>query len=210
MYSSTVDSSNFSTSSNHQTQENTSENSHKKLQDNLGASTWAFMHTVAAQYPKKPSPIQQHHIKQLFVRIAEFYPCRWCAKDFADSIKKHPIRAESREALSIWLCERHNEVNEKIGKPIVPDCKTAWKRWLVEDDAEDVEEKVEEHKKPDFVSNDFDWLDSSAAENNNQNGGDIDFDTPSMDDLMKDCKFCESTMGKERYDKLKSLLNKRP
>ncbi|KAF0972690.1 hypothetical protein FDP41_008939 [Naegleria fowleri] len=188
-----------------------SENSHKKLQDNLGASTWAFMHTVAAQYPKKPSPIQQHHIKQLFVRIAEFYPCRWCAKDFAESIKKHPIRAESREALSIWLCERHNEVNEKIGKPIVPDCKTAWKRWIVEDDEEEenTEQKVEtEHKKPDFVSNDFDWLDN--VQNQNDNGGDIDFDTPSMDDLMKDCKFCENTMGKERYDKLKSLLNKRP
>jgi FAD-linked sulfhydryl oxidase len=38
---------------------------------------------------------------------------------------------ESRTALSVWLCERHNEVNEKLGKE-KHSCAIAEldKRWL--------------------------------------------------------------------------------
>ena len=33
---------------------------------------------------------------------------------------KNSVKAESREALSIWTCEMHNRVNERLGKPTVP------------------------------------------------------------------------------------------
>lgn len=38
---------------------------------------------------------------------------------------------ESRESLSLWLCARHNEVNDKLGKETFP-CvlKELDKRWL--------------------------------------------------------------------------------
>ncbi|KAL9646928.1 hypothetical protein ABK040_013787 [Willaertia magna] len=183
-------------------------NTEKKLQDQLGACTWAFMHTVAAQYPNKPTQSQQLHIKQLIYRIAEFYPCRWCAKDFAESIRNNPIKTDSKEALSIWLCERHNEVNDKIGKPIVPNCKEAWKKWLTEDEPEN---NVEEDSSMKWLQNqEFDdkkitnKLSKLKIRDNTED--ELDFKPPSTEDLLGDCKFCEQTMGKERYDKLKSLL----
>ena len=173
----------------------------KKLQAGLGASTWALLHTVAAQYPKRPTQQQQSHVKQFFYRIAEFYPCRWCAKDFAESIQNHPIQAQNREALSIWLCERHNEVNEKIGKPIVPDCKTAWKKWVTDEDNDEEELSTNNSVLSRENAADLKWLDDDKDEG-------IDFKPLSTEELMKDCNFCESTMGKERYEKMKSLLKR--
>ena len=40
------------------------------------------------------------------------------------------FRVDSRLALSLWLCEQHNEVNEKLGKKIFP-CKIEMldQRW---------------------------------------------------------------------------------
>ena len=106
--------------------------------------------------------------------------------------------------MSIWLCERHNEVNEKIGKPIVPDCNTAWKRWLVEDDEEsDTTNNFKFNEDEDSSSDDLKWLN----EKDDSDGG-IDFEPASMDELMKDCKFCEGSMGKERYEKMKGLFKK--
>lgn len=37
--------------------------------------------------------------------------------------KLHPLpnsRIESREAFCVWMCEQHNMVNKKVGKPIFP------------------------------------------------------------------------------------------
>ena len=44
------------------------------------------------------------------------YPCSHCASDFEERVKEHPPNVSGRLALSKWLCERHNDVNEKLGK----------------------------------------------------------------------------------------------
>lgn len=40
-----------------------------------------------------------------------------CAKHFGAMLAREPPRLDSREALAQWLCERHNEVNRRLGKP---------------------------------------------------------------------------------------------
>ena len=62
--------------------------------------------------------------------LAEFYPCTWCASDFQESIQKSPVRATSRNDLCLWLCDQHNQVNQKLGKPLF-ECKmeTLDERW---------------------------------------------------------------------------------
>jgi mitochondrial FAD-linked sulfhydryl oxidase len=69
-------------------------------------------------------------METFFSGLARFYPCLWCAADFAENLKAKPVRAETREDLCIWLCEQHNQVNAKLGKPLFPcTLKTLDERW---------------------------------------------------------------------------------
>ena len=82
----------------------------------LGRSTWTFLHTTAAYYPVSAPPAAQRNMLSLLSSLSLLYPCAPCAEDFQDKVKVNPPDVSGREALSRWLCERHNEVNEKLGK----------------------------------------------------------------------------------------------
>ena len=45
------------------------------------------------------------------------YPCRTCATDFQEKIREVPPQLESREKFALWVCQQHNLVNSKLGKP---------------------------------------------------------------------------------------------
>lgn len=96
----------------------------------LGRATWAFLHTTAAYYPVSPTPAQQGHMRSLLSSLPALYPCGWCADDFGRAIAASPPVVSSRESLSKWLCERHNEVNVKLGKKAFEcDWGSLDKRW---------------------------------------------------------------------------------
>jgi FAD-linked sulfhydryl oxidase len=82
----------------------------------LGRSTWTFLHTTAAYYPLTPSAHQQQQMNNLLSSLSTLYPCVTCAEDFQEKVKENPPDVSGRYGLSRWLCERHNEVNEKLGK----------------------------------------------------------------------------------------------
>ncbi|TFK74957.1 FAD-dependent thiol oxidase [Pluteus cervinus] len=86
--------------------------------EELGRATWTFLHTTAAYYPEKPTPIQRANMLALLKSIPMLYACKPCGNDFGDDMSKNPAEkwVGSRERLSWWLCERHNEVNRKLGK----------------------------------------------------------------------------------------------
>jgi FAD-linked sulfhydryl oxidase len=86
----------------------------------LGRHTWTLLHTAAAHYPSNPSDADKATYAQFYNTFARVYPCRPCAKAFRRRIEENPPAVESREALSIWICERHNEVNRLHGKPEFP------------------------------------------------------------------------------------------
>ncbi|KAF9563922.1 hypothetical protein CPC08DRAFT_632135 [Agrocybe pediades] len=96
--------------------------------EQLGRATWTFLHTTAAYYPEKPTPTQSENMLMLLRSIPVLYPCTWCAKDFGEDIGKNPPDVSGRTALSLWLCKRHNEVNEKLGKESF-DCAKVDERW---------------------------------------------------------------------------------
>lgn len=96
--------------------------------EQLGRATWTFLHTTAAYYPDKPTPTQRANMLMLLRSLPILYPCGWCAEDFGEDIAANPPNVSSRSALSLWLCERHNAVNTKLGKEKF-DCTKVDERW---------------------------------------------------------------------------------
>lgn len=94
----------------------------------LGKATWTFLHTMAAYYPERPDEKQKTEMKSFISNFSKFYPCNYCAEHLREEMGKNPPVVESRETLSEWFCNVHNEVNERLGKPIF-DCKKVLDRW---------------------------------------------------------------------------------
>ncbi|EEB06604.1 sulfhydryl oxidase [Schizosaccharomyces japonicus yFS275] len=89
----------------------------------LGRATWTFLHAMAATYPHNPSAAQQAEMYNFLHSFSRFYPCWSCAEDLRLWIAKdgNEPRVGSRRELTHWVCEAHNDVNVRMGKPAV-DC----------------------------------------------------------------------------------------
>ena len=96
----------------------------------LGVGAWKLLHSMAAWYPDQPTKKQQDGMTNFFHTLADFYPCTYCAEDFRESLQKSPVKAESRKDLCLWLCNQHNQVNQKLGKPLFEcNMKNLDERW---------------------------------------------------------------------------------
>ncbi|EOA38525.1 hypothetical protein CARUB_v10010320mg, partial [Capsella rubella] len=96
--------------------------------EDLGRATWTFLHTLAAQYPEKPSRQQKKDVKELMSILSRMYPCRECADHFKEILRSNPAQAGSQEEFSQWLCHVHNTVNRSLGKLVFP-CERVDARW---------------------------------------------------------------------------------
>lgn len=96
----------------------------------VGRAGWAYLHTVAAYYPDSPTKKQQAEMAQLINIFMKLYPCGYCADRSMEQLEREPIEqyVHSQKALSGWMCRAHNEVNERLGKPIF-DCEFTNQRW---------------------------------------------------------------------------------
>ncbi|CAG8961288.1 hypothetical protein HYFRA_00013567 [Hymenoscyphus fraxineus] len=96
--------------------------------EQLGRSTWTFLHTLTASYPANPTPSEQSNVQQFMGLFGKLYPCWVCAEDFQEWMAKNKVRTESRDEFGRWMCEAHNEVNRKLGKREF-DCGKWEERW---------------------------------------------------------------------------------
>jgi FAD-linked sulfhydryl oxidase len=94
----------------------------------VGRAAWAFLHTVAAYYPQQPTREEQQNMEQFMLSMARVYPCGYCADTTRDEMIRNPPRVGSQGELAEWLCEIHNEVNDRLGKPLF-DCSKVNERW---------------------------------------------------------------------------------
>lgn len=94
----------------------------------LGRATWTFLHTTAAYYPEKPTQGQQKLMRGMIDALAEFYACSYCVGHLRQEVQQRPPDVSSSSALSLWLCKLHNEVNQRLGKPVF-DCSKVYERW---------------------------------------------------------------------------------
>lgn len=97
----------------------------------IGRSTWTFLHSAAAYYPPQPSSIQQSSMLALIQSLPHLYPCHSCADALQEELKRERQESKSWEngkvlqeavqsgsGLRKWLCGLHNEVNQRLGKPL--------------------------------------------------------------------------------------------
>ncbi|KAL3538814.1 hypothetical protein ACH5RR_002180 [Cinchona calisaya] len=96
--------------------------------EELGRATWTFLHTLAAQYPDKPTRQQKKDVKELMAILSRMYPCKECADHFKEVLRSHPVLAGSQHEFSQWLCHVHNVVNRSLGKLVFP-CERVDARW---------------------------------------------------------------------------------
>ncbi|KAK9763487.1 Flavin-linked sulfhydryl oxidase of the mitochondrial IMS [Basidiobolus ranarum] len=83
---------------------------------------------MAAYYPDQPDNEQKANMKTLIKGFSKFYPCGYCATHLQEELKKNEPKVDNRSALSKWMCDIHNEVNERLGKPLF-DCSKTDERW---------------------------------------------------------------------------------
>ncbi|KAI9589497.1 FAD-linked sulfhydryl oxidase ALR [Glossina fuscipes] len=94
----------------------------------LGRFTWGLLHTMAAFYTDNPTDSEKKDMKSFFDVFARVYPCEYCARDFQKDLRDNPVKVNSQKEFSIWLCNFHNRVNKKLGKPLF-DCGKINERW---------------------------------------------------------------------------------
>ena len=96
----------------------------------LGRSSWTMLHATAAKYPKdSPTDQQKQDMTKFLTLFSHVYPCTWCAKDFEKYIRENAPKVDNREQLGRWMCEAHNHVNKKLGKPKF-NCNFWETRWV--------------------------------------------------------------------------------
>ena len=94
----------------------------------LGSATWSLLHSVAAYYPDRPSPRQQAEATLFLTLFSRLYPCAECAEDLRADLVESPPKVTSSKEFSQWMCQLHNKVNVKLGKPTF-DCSKVFERW---------------------------------------------------------------------------------
>lgn len=91
--------------------------------EQIGQSTWFFLHSVAAKFPKEPTQADRDAVKGIVQGLKLLYPCGKCKKHLQGHLKElPPVDTTSRETISNWFCVLHNKVNADLGKEQF-DCK---------------------------------------------------------------------------------------
>ncbi|KAK8055676.1 FAD-linked sulfhydryl oxidase ERV2 [Apiospora rasikravindrae] len=87
----------------------------------LGRASWKLLHTMMARFPEKPTEDDSLALKTYMQLFSRLYPCGDCARHFQGLLKKYPPQVSSRNAAAGWACFMHNQVNERLHKPLF-DC----------------------------------------------------------------------------------------
>jgi mitochondrial FAD-linked sulfhydryl oxidase len=96
--------------------------------EDVGRATWLVLHTLAAQYPDRPTRQQRRDARTLIDVLTRLYPCGECARHFREVVAANPPRVGNKEEFSQWMCRVHNVVNRSLGKPTF-NCDYVDARW---------------------------------------------------------------------------------
>lgn len=87
-----------------------------------GPGFWIALHSITFDYPTHPSEQDKVNYKNFFHDLKYVLPCASCRAHYKEGLETNfPIEPalKNRETLSKWLVDFHNNVNKRLGKPIV-------------------------------------------------------------------------------------------
>lgn len=76
-----------------------------------GPGAWKFLHAATFAQEETISAEQQERLKMFFELIGHVLPCGKCQEHYRSYCKDHPVQVGTREELSRWLVDLHNQVN---------------------------------------------------------------------------------------------------
>ena len=87
--------------------------------DEWGPPLWKFLHTASFAYPDAPSAERQQAMLEFLQAVGRVLPCAKCRTHYGSHCKTCllPDVVQSRDSLTHWLVDLHNEVNRRTGKP---------------------------------------------------------------------------------------------
>ena len=88
-----------------------------------GPPLWKKLHELTFEYPENPSGIEKKNMIQFFkVDLPKLIPCEECVINYRKKLQRYPIELsiDSKDELSRWLIDIHNQVNLATGKPMMP------------------------------------------------------------------------------------------
>ena len=96
----------------------------------IGRGSWTLLHTMSVYLPEnKLSEKQKSDVVNFMNIFSRIYPCSYCADDLkVDLIESPPNKVETGKDFAQWMCQLHNKVNVKLGKPTF-DCSKVYERW---------------------------------------------------------------------------------
>lgn len=101
-----------------------------------GPHGWAFMEAIVFHYPDNPTPEEKQAALNFFDSLMLLLPCEKCRKHYIENRKVLKINVSSKDKLSRWLVDFHNEVNKMLGKT----------EWKYEDVSKKYQEECQECK----------------------------------------------------------------
>lgn len=84
-----------------------------------GKCGWVLIHSIAINYPEKPTPSEKENTITFFNLLGKMLPCYYCRKHYVENLQILPIQADSKLELVWWTIDLHNLVNKSTGKPIL-------------------------------------------------------------------------------------------
>lgn len=86
-----------------------------------GPIFWAMMHILSMAYPEDPTYSEKRSAKELFNALVHLLPCPVCRSHYKETLQKIPVETwlDNRTSLVEWVWMVHNDVNERLGKPVI-------------------------------------------------------------------------------------------
>lgn len=99
-----------------------------------GPAGWLFLHSIAQNYPWKPTKEQQENYLNFFRLTGNVLPCRYCRESYQEFIKEPDTELKmnvmkNRYSLVKWLYDIHNKVNKKLNINCNDTLKNVWEKY---------------------------------------------------------------------------------
>ena len=77
--------------------------------EKVGTSAWYLLHEIV----KHGDDEYEHAFRTLMHTLSVLYPCKECRAHIKEYIGTHRVEMSEQ-----WMCDFHNDVNVRLGKPI--------------------------------------------------------------------------------------------